>query len=176
MRIRSLSLLAALLTCSAFAACAPQSDDDDGNGGLPSPSGTATTNPPATSPIPTPTPTPITVRESFVTGDGNELWLCLQTQFDGNLTTAFTDDGGTCTGLAVIEGATESTSEAPSYSTLTLQGSALACSTGAHDWWIDYLVDETDCEAASTGNSWLRSPPAIPSVRSAATRAEPAPS
>ena len=147
MRIRSLSLLAALLSCSfLFVACAPEGDDDDDDGGFPTPtptpSGTATPTPSGT---PGPTPAPITVMDSFVTGDGTELWLCVETLFDGQVEAAFTDDGGTCTGTAVIEGATEASATTPGYTTLLLEG-VTGCANTDHDWWIDYLVDDGDCE------------------------------
>lgn len=158
MRIRSLSLVAALLTCTTFAACAPpEGDDDDDDGGLPTPSGT---NSPGPTPSPSPTGQPpaqdVIARSSFVSGDGTEAWICLESQFNGSFTgDAATAGAGACDGAPTYFGDTTSSIDQPTFHTVFLTGPTVTgCDTGAHDWWFDYLEDGDNCEGC-VNNEYL---------------------
>lgn len=148
MRAHKFLLLAAPVSLLLFTACAAP-DGDDGNGAAtatptptPTASGTAT-------PVPTPTQPAITERASFT--NGTEIWLCLQTQFDGSIVNiAVNDPDEAGCGEVKLGAGFTSTIDRPHFHALRLDngGTGLNCNATDKRWNIDfqYAVDRcTGC-------------------------------
>lgn len=126
-----------LIAIGAASCAAPAGDDDDD--GFGSPAGTTS---PVVSPTGTSTPQAITPRSSFVSGDGTQIWLCVETQFDGSMIAVHTEDGTTCEATDLGVGKA-STADRPHYAAIRLDASG--CGTGSHQWSIDYQVNDDRC-------------------------------
>lgn len=146
MKVRGFLFLASAVTAAAISVSActgsDSDDDDDGFGTTGTPTGTGTT------PVPTPTPqaAPPSPVSSFT--NGSEIWLCMESQFDGTITNVAVDDplSPACSDSALGLGFT-STLAAPSVHILFIEDSSnpLSCTTATKHWTVDYLVDGDRC-------------------------------
>lgn len=128
MRLRSLSLAVVLSTCSVIVAFAASA-------ATPTPSVTVT---------PTPLPNDIVLEASFVSGNGQEIWICLASQPDVVINHILVknepDDG--CK-LDQLDLGLQSGPDVARRHLVRFAAPSLTCDNGPHDWHFTYVDADT---------------------------------